>query len=407
MARTGELSARQVAALTEPGRHRVADNLFLLLKPPRKSWLNMFTCPVTRREHEMGLGPVSLVSVPQAKAIVLRHRTLVHEGRCPLCEKRGRTRAPKPVAFKEVAGHYVSSRQALWRSAEHRRQWDVSLATHAKAIWDLPVATIDTGAVMQVLEPEWRTKAPTLSRVRGRIEQILDFAAVRGWRSGENPARWRGHLDKLLPSPKKLNPVQHLAALPWPDAPVSGESWPDGPTCRPGASVPPGDGGRRGEPLEAAGTRSIASAVWTIPADRTKSGRDHRVPFSPAALRDLTPSHGPAQRSAVSRRRSRPTDRRDRAARPDAQPAAWDDAARVAQHVPDLGCRGEQRPPPTRRCRSRIGARHRGQDGRGLSARRSSGPACRADGGLGNLSDRRSVGLSDGSQSIIQQGTGT
>ena len=103
MARIGELSARQVAALTQPGRHRVADNLFLLLKPPRKSWLNMFTCPVTRREHEMGLGPVSLVSVPQAKAIVLRHRTLVHEGRCPLCEKRGRTRAPKPVAFKEVA----------------------------------------------------------------------------------------------------------------------------------------------------------------------------------------------------------------------------------------------------------------------------------------------------------------
>jgi Arm DNA-binding domain len=103
LARSGELSARQVAALTAPGRHRVADNLFLLLKPPRKSWLNMFTCPVTRREHEMGLGPVSLVSVPQAKAIVLRHRTLVHEGRCPLCEKRGRTRAAQPVTFKEVA----------------------------------------------------------------------------------------------------------------------------------------------------------------------------------------------------------------------------------------------------------------------------------------------------------------
>jgi hypothetical protein len=232
VARTGELSARQVAALSDPGRHRVADNLFLLLKPPRKSWLNMFTCPVTRREHEMGLGPVSLVSVPQAKAIVLRHRTLVHEGRCPLCEKRGRTRAPKPVAFKEVAGHYVRSRQALWRSAEHRRQWDVALATHAKAIWDLPVAAVDTGAVMQVLEPEWRTKAPTLSRVRGRIEQILDFAAVRGWRSGENPARWRGHLDKLLPSPKKLTRYSTLPRSLGPRRPVSGESWPTGPILR-------------------------------------------------------------------------------------------------------------------------------------------------------------------------------
>jgi integrase len=286
MARTGELSVRQVAALSEPGRHRVADNLFLLLKPPRKSWVNMFTCPVTRREHEMGLGPVSLVSVPQAKAIVLRHRALVHEGRCPLCEKRGRTKAPKAVAFKEVAGHYVRSRQALWRSTEHRRQWDVSLATHAKVIWDLPVGTVDTGAVMQVLEPEWHEKAPTLSRVRGRIEQVLDFATVRGWRNGENPARWRGHLDKLLPSPKRLNPVQHHAALPWAVAPgfwqqLSGRQ--DLPALFLQFLLLTAV--RRGEALEAHWDEiDAAAAVWTIPADRTKSGREHRVPLSAAAL---------------------------------------------------------------------------------------------------------------------------
>ena len=110
----------------------------------------------------MGLGPVSLVSVPQAKAIVLRHRTLVHEGRCPLCEKRGRTRAPKPVAFKEVGGELRPLPASAVAHAEHRRQWDVALATHAKAIWDLPVATIDTGAVMQVLEPEWRDEGADL-----------------------------------------------------------------------------------------------------------------------------------------------------------------------------------------------------------------------------------------------------
>jgi integrase len=286
LARTGELSARQVAALSDPGRHRVADNLFLLLKPPRKSWLCMFTCPLSRREHEMGLGPFSLVSVPQAKAIVLRHRTLVHEGRCPLCEKRGRTRAPKPVAFKEVAGNYVRSRQALWRSAEHRRQWDVALAMHAKAIWDLPVATIDTGAVMQVLEPEWPTKAPTLSRVRGRIEQILDFAAVRGWRSGENPARWRGHLDKLLPSPKRLKAVQHHAALPWADAP---RLWQElaGRTDTPAQVLKLLllTATRRGEALEACWEEvDLAGAIWTIPAVRTKSNREHRVPLASPAL---------------------------------------------------------------------------------------------------------------------------
>jgi integrase len=286
MARSGELSARQVAALTKPGRHRVADNLFLLLRPPRKSWLNMFTCPLTRHEHEMGLGPVSLVSVPEAKAIVLRHRTLVHEGRCPLCERRSRTRAPKAVVFREVAELYVRSRQALWRSVEHRRQWDVALAAQAKAIWDLPVATIDTGAVMEVLEREWREKAPTLSRVRGRIEQVLDFATVRGWRSGENPARWRGHLDKLLPSPKKMRPVQHHAALPWISAPGFWQQL-CGRTDLPAlflqflllTAV------RRGEALEARWDEiDIASAVWTIPANRTKSGREHRVPLSAPAL---------------------------------------------------------------------------------------------------------------------------
>jgi integrase len=275
-----------MAALSEPGRHRVADNLFLLLKPPRKSWVNMFTCPVTRREHEMGLGPVSLVSVPQAKAIVLRHRTLVHEGRCPLCEKRGRIRAPKALIFKDVAGLYVHSRQALWRSAEHRRQWDVALATQAKAIWDLPVAAIDTGTVMQVLEPEWREKAPTLSRVRGRLEQILDFATVRGWRTGENPARWRGYLDKLLPSPKRLKPVQHHAVLPWADAP---HLWLDlaGRTDMPAQVLKLLllTATRCGEALEAHwGEVDLAGAIWTIPAGRTKSNREHQVPLASPAL---------------------------------------------------------------------------------------------------------------------------
>jgi integrase len=190
------------------------------------------------------------------------------------------------MAFKEVAGQYVHSREALWRSAEHRRQWDVALATHAKEIWDLPVSAIDTGAVMRVLEPEWRDKAPTLSRVRGRIEQVLDFATVRDWRSGQNPARWRGHLDKLLPSPKRLTPVQHHAALPWSEAPAFWQQL----TGRPDLSalflqfllltaV------RRGEALEARWDEiDLAAAVWTIPADRTKSGREHRVPLSPPGL---------------------------------------------------------------------------------------------------------------------------
>jgi integrase len=245
----------------------------------------MFTCPVTHREHEMGLGPLALVSVPQAKAIVLRHRTLVHEGRCPLCEKRGR-QTPRLISFGEVAEHYIRSRQASWRSAEHHRQWNVALRTHATALWNLPVTAIDTGAVMQVLEPRWHDRAPTLSRIRGKIEQIIDFATARGWRTGENPARWRGHLDKLLASPKKLKAVQHHAALPWEDAP---RLWQE----LAGRIDTPAQvlklllltATRRAEALEARWEEvDQAAAIWTLPPRRTKSNREFRVPLAGPTL---------------------------------------------------------------------------------------------------------------------------
>jgi integrase len=285
MARSGELTARQVTTLTEPGRHRVADNLFLLLRPPRRSWLHKFTCPVTGREHEMGLGKAELVSVPQAKATVLGYRAIERrEGRCPLCEKRDR-RALQPVPFKEVAGLYVRAHQAQWRNAEHRRQWD-SLSVQAAALWDLPVAAIDTGVVMQVLEPEWHDKATTMSRVRGRVEAILDFATVRGWRTGENPARWRGHLDKLLPQPRKLKPVQHFAALPWSEAPAFWRDL-DERTDTPAQALKflLLTATRRGEALGARWEEiDREQAVWTIPAGRTKANREHRVPLSTPTL---------------------------------------------------------------------------------------------------------------------------
>jgi hypothetical protein len=182
MALNGELTSRQVEALSESGRHRVAANLFLLVRPPRRSWLHMFTCPLSGREHEMGLGKYELVSVPKVKAAVLHYRTLEHDGRCPLCEKHaaGRNRL-KQVPFSEAAGLYVQAHKAGWRSSEHRRQWDVSLKTHAAAIWDMPVDAIDTGAITQMLEPRWHyvggradgqfrwlasEMTPTLSRVR-------------------------------------------------------------------------------------------------------------------------------------------------------------------------------------------------------------------------------------------------
>jgi integrase len=285
MART-ELTARQVTALEAPGRHRVADNLFLLIRPPRKSWLHLFTCPLTGREHEMGLGRYGLRPVPQLKAVVLRYRSMEQEDRCPLCERRGR-QPRRSVPFGEVADAYIRAHQASWRSAEHRRQWN-DLRRQAAGLWALPIAAVDTGAVMQALERGWQDRTATFSRVRARIEAVLDFATARGWRSGENPARWRGHLDKLLPRPAKLKPVRHMAALPWSEAPTFWREL----EARAGLSalvlkflvltaVRRGEAlGARWDEIERNGT----GAVWTIPADRMKSGREHRVPLSQPAL---------------------------------------------------------------------------------------------------------------------------
>jgi integrase len=285
MSRAPELTARAVADLTAPGRHRVAKNLFLLNRPPRKSWLFIYTSPLTGHVREMGLGAFPDIGVPAAKATAERYRAMLHDNRCPLVERRG-LKTPRPVPFSEAAAEHIRARQTLWRSAEHRRHWKVSLQTHAAALWDLPVATVDTEAVLAALKPEWEQKPATMGRVRGRIEQVLDYAKVRGWRNGPNPAIWRGHLDKLLPSPKRLKPVRHHAALPWSQAP---DLWRElaSRTDMPALVLRLLllTATRRGELLRAKWDEiDRGQAVWTISANHTKAGREHRVPLSAPAL---------------------------------------------------------------------------------------------------------------------------
>jgi integrase len=285
----GELTVRRVAALSSPGRHRVAPNLFLFIAPPaRKSWLNLFTCPLTGRDHEMGLGAYALVTVVQAKAAVLRNRMLVHAGRCPLCERTSTTSALPRISFAEVTKLYIAAHCASWRNRRHRQEWD-KLAVHAAPLWKLPAAAIDTGAMVALLEPDWARKAVTLSRVRGRIESVLDFATARGWRSGENPARWKGHLDQLLPPPRKVNPVTHYAALPWAEAPAFWEAL-DGHSDLRALAIRllALTAVRRSEALQATWHEiDRDAAIWTIPAARTKANREHRVPLSASALQVL------------------------------------------------------------------------------------------------------------------------
>jgi integrase len=189
--------------------------------------------------------------------------------------------------FKQVAAAYVAAHEAGWTNAKHRDQWTSTLETYAyPAMGDLAVADVDTGHVMQVLSPIWATKTETATRLRGRIESVLDYAKVMGWRSGSNPALWRGHLAKLLPKPAKVRTVENHAALPWRETGAFMA------TLRTRGGLPARalelailTAARSGEVLEARWTEfDLKEAVWTVPASRMKARREHRVPLSEAAL---------------------------------------------------------------------------------------------------------------------------
>jgi integrase len=182
---------------------------------------------------------------------------------------------------------YVASHRAGWRNPKHAAQWQATLATYAEpVIGDLSVQRIDTALVLKVLEPIWRVKPETAGRVRGRIESILDWAKVRGYRTGENPARWRGHLDKLLPPRSRVRRVEHHASLPYAELPGFLVS------LREQAGIAARalefailTAARTGEVIGARwGEMDLLDKTWTLPAARMKSGREHRVPLSAHAL---------------------------------------------------------------------------------------------------------------------------
>src|SRR5262249_53098483 len=160
-------------------------------------------------------GPFPLFGLQDARAKALDARRKRHEGIDPIEARRAerarqRLDAAKTITFKQCAESYINAHGAGWRNRKHAAQWGATLATYAyPIIGTLPVQAVDTGLVLKVLEPIWTAKPETASRVRGRLESILDFAKVRGHRDGENPARWRGHLDKLLPARAKVRKVEH------------------------------------------------------------------------------------------------------------------------------------------------------------------------------------------------------
>lgn len=286
-----KLSALQVAKLSKPGHYSDGNGLWLQISDGgTKSWV--FRYDHHGKRHELGLGSLSIVSLADARKAALAQRQLLKAGRDPLGERRQadaaqRVENARLVTFNQCAAKYIASHRAAWRSDKHAKQWETTLATYAAPIiGDLPVAAVDTQLVLDVLEPIWADRTETATRLRGRIESILDWAKVKGYREGENPARWRGHLEQLLPAPRKVTKVENRPALPWQEAPAFMKQ------LRRMLGISP----RALEFLVLTASRSaeargtsweeidLDQAIWSLPAERMKANRPHRVPLSKQAM---------------------------------------------------------------------------------------------------------------------------
>ena len=280
---------------TKPGRYAAGDGLYLLVKPDgERYWFFRWRDRVTGKLRDKGLGPVREVELKVARENAKKCKAMVREGIDPIASVHAaraaeRMELARRVTFGDCCDRYIAAHKAGWRNAKHAAQWRSTLDTYAADLLPLPVDAIDTALVLQVLEPIWASKTETATRVRQRIEAVLSWATARKYRSGENPATWRGHLDKLLPKPAKLKDVQPRAALPY--AEVA--------DFMAALRTREGFGAHALElqilcasrPSEVAGACwneiDLDNATWTIPAARMKAHREHRVPLSPAAVKLL------------------------------------------------------------------------------------------------------------------------
>jgi integrase len=240
------------------------------------------------RRHDMGLGPLNAVSLADARTKADTYRRSKVDGDDPLGARAAKNlaiklEAAKAITFKECAKAYIEAHAAGWKNKKHSEQWASTLTAYAyPTIGNLSVQAIDTGLVMKVLEPIWQTKTETASRVRGRIESILDWAAVRDHRRGDNPARWRGHLDKLLPKRTNVQKVKHHAAIPYDQIKSFMKLLrkQDGIGAR-GLEFQILTASRSGEVMGARWTEiDLKKKLWVVPGERMKAKRDHRVPLS-------------------------------------------------------------------------------------------------------------------------------
>lgn len=291
--RAPALSFKAVEKLSKKeGLHAVGgcSGLYLQVKGNGASWILRVMKDLKRRDF--GLGSYSDFSLEEARQKCAEMRKKVISGLDPLEEKRQARIAQelakaRTATFAECVDAYLDAHGDSWKNPKHRQQWRNTLETYAcPVIGSLPVAEVDTGLVLQVLEPIWKDKTETATRLRGRIESVLAWATTRGYRQGENPARWRGHLDNLLAKPAKLKAVEHHAALPYKELNdfMTKLAGMEGISAR-ALEFAILTAARSGEVRGATWTEiDLEAGMWIIPAGRMKMEREHRVPLSSKAL---------------------------------------------------------------------------------------------------------------------------
>jgi integrase len=287
MRQMGKLPAVSLRKL-KAGMHGDGGGLYLqVTESGARTWIYRFKAP-SGRTREMGLGSLNTISLAEAREAARDCRKLCRDGTDPIEQRREklaatRIESAKIMTFDACAEHYIAAHRAGWRNPKRASQWPNTLATYVSPVFgSVPVQAVDVGLVMKALEPIWREKPETASRVRGRIESVLDWATARGYRQGDNPARWRGHLENLLPARAKVQRVEHHAALPYPEIGEFIEEL----RCQEGIAARALETAiltatRTGELIGARWSEiDLDAKLWTIPAERMKAGKEHRVPLS-------------------------------------------------------------------------------------------------------------------------------
>lgn len=284
----------------KPGRHADGGGLHLLVKDTgARSWVYRFM--LNGQSRDLGLGAASgldAIALAAARDLAAALRLKVKAGIDPLAERQrvaaeavaaAQAAEIAGITFKTVAEAYIKANEASWRNDKHRQQWRNTLASYVYPVMgELPVAEIGTAHVLKILEPLWQNKPETASRIRGRIETVLDAAKARGYREGENPARWRGHIAQILPPRSRLTRGHHKA-MPYGAIPAFMAKLREREAMAALAlEFVILTATRTSEVLGATWAEvDLDKAIWTVPASRMKAGKEHRIPLSPRAIEIL------------------------------------------------------------------------------------------------------------------------